>query len=156
MRYELLFLGKTREKYLEQGILDFHNRLSRYVELDIRVLKGKKVGDKEAEAKIKDEEGKLLLSRISPGAMVVALDPGGKALASEDLAEQLAQWETAGRRIISFLIGGHLGLSLDILSRADFVLSLSRMTFTHEMTRLLLLEQLYRARTIMAGTGYHK
>ena len=156
MRYEFLFLGKTREKYLELGILDFHKRLSRYVEIDIRVLKEKKAGEGQPESKLKEQEGNLLLSRISPGALVVALDPGGRMLASEELAAQLAQWETAGRRIISFVIGGHLGLPPEVLSRADFVLSLSLMTFTHEMTRLFLFEQLYRARTILAGTGYHK
>lgn len=156
MRFELLFLGKTREKYLDQGIEDFRKRLSRYIEIDIRVLKEKRAGEGEPEAKVKDEEGRLLLSRVSPGALVVALDPGGRMCSSEELATLVSQWENDGRRTISFMIGGHLGLSPEILSRADFVLSLSRMTFTHEMSRLLLLEQLYRARTILAGTCYHK
>ncbi|OGR07075.1 MAG: hypothetical protein A2511_11125 [Deltaproteobacteria bacterium RIFOXYD12_FULL_50_9] len=156
MRYELLFLGKTREKYLEQGIEDFYKRLSRYVEIDIRVLKERKAGGSEPAAVVKEQEGRVLLSRITPGALLVALDPGGRQLDSEELAKQLDQWEQDGRRLISFLIGGHLGLTSEVLARADFVLSLSRMTFTHEMTRLLLFEQLYRARTILAGTGYHK
>jgi 23S rRNA (pseudouridine1915-N3)-methyltransferase len=156
MRFELLFLGKTKEKYLEQGIVDFGKRLARYVDVDLRVLKGITAGEGEPGAKLKEEEGRLLLSRITPGALIVALDPGGRMLSSEELAAQISRWENDGRRTIAFLIGGHLGLAPEILARADFVLSLSLMTFTHEMTRLLLLEQLYRARTILAGTGYHK
>jgi 23S rRNA (pseudouridine1915-N3)-methyltransferase len=86
----------------------------------------------------------------------VALDRGGRQLSSEELAALLAKWRNEGQRCISFLIGGPLGLAPQLVAEADAVLALSKMTLTHEMARLFLIEQLYRAFTIMAGSGYHK
>jgi 23S rRNA (pseudouridine1915-N3)-methyltransferase len=102
------------------------------------------------------EEGKQLLSKIEKKAFVVALDPTGSALTSEQLAEKIELWENQAYPIIIFLIGGPTGLSNEVQERADFILSLSQMTFTHEMARFILLEQLYRAFSIKAGSKYHK
>ena len=155
LRLELLFPGKTREGYLAAGIEDFRRRLANFAEVEIKVLKEVKPGGKPP-AQVRQEEGLALLARLAPKALVVALDPGGRALSSEELARQLATWEEGGRRHLIFLLGGALGLAPEVLGRADYILSLSRLTFTHEIARLLLLEQLYRASTIRAGTGYHK
>jgi len=155
MQLEFLFPGKARESYLAAGIDDFRRRLANYAEGEIKVLKEIKPGRK-PEPQVRREEGQALLARLAPKTLVVALEPAGRALSSEELASQLADWEESGRRHLTFLVGGALGLAPEVLARADFKLSLSRLTFTHEMTRLLLLEQLYRAFNIRAGTAYHK
>lgn len=155
MRLEFLFLGKTREAYLAAGIDDYRQRLANYAEVEIRVLKEVRPVSK-PEAQVRQEEGVALLAHLPSKTMVVALDPGGRSLNSEELAKQIGEWEDGGRRKLSFLIGGALGLSPEVLARADYKLSLSRLTFTHEMARLLILEQLYRAFSIRAGSGYHK
>ncbi|MBU0482247.1 MAG: 23S rRNA (pseudouridine(1915)-N(3))-methyltransferase RlmH [Proteobacteria bacterium] len=155
MKFDLIFLGRTKAQYLTDGIDDFLARLKHYAEVQTRTLKVKEPG-KKPEAQIKDEEADILLSHLEPGTTVVALDPGGRQYSSEEFAEKIAFWEDTGRSHISILIGGPLGLSGKVLARADQVMSLSRMTFTHDMTRLIVLEQLYRALNIRKGTGYHK
>ena len=162
MRFELLFLGKTRAEYLARGIEDFAGRLGRYVELKITTIKAprppKSGGPKNdgEEGRLIREEGRLLLSHWPAGTRLVALDPGGSMPTSPALAELLTRWQEQGAGHITFVLGGPLGLAPEVLARADLVLSLSALTFTHEMARLLLLEQLYRAWTIKIGSGYHK
>jgi 23S rRNA (pseudouridine1915-N3)-methyltransferase len=156
VRFEFIFLGKTREEFLAAGIDHFLKRLQHYVAAEVKIIKEKKWSSQEEEEKIKEEEGRLLLARISRPSLVVALDRGGRQLSSEELPALLSKWQNEGQRCVSFLIGGPLGLPSQLVAEADAVLALSRMTFTHEMARLLLIEQLYRAFTIMAGSGYHK
>ena len=159
MKIILPLLGKTREQYLVSGIDDFAGRLRRFVQLELPVLKEKKNATKEDPARLQNEEGQILLGSVSQlggAAKVVALAPAGRQLSSEELAELLSRWEDQGVREIAFLIGGPTGLAPELIEKADYVLSLSRMTFTHEMARLLVLEQLYRAFSIKAETGYHK
>lgn len=156
MRLELLFLGRTKEKFLAAGIEHFLKRLSHYLPTEIKTIKEKRWSPREAEEKIREEEGRQLLAKCSRPSLIVALDPGGRPVSSEELAALVAGWQEGGQRCVSFLIGGPLGLSPQVLAEADAVLALSRMTFTHEMARLILVEQLYRACTIQAGTGYHK
>lgn len=159
MKIILPLLGKTREQYLAAGINDFAGRLRRFVQLDLPVLKEKKNAAREDPARLQQEEGQLLLGSVphSGGAVkLIALAPAGQQLSSEELAELVSRWEDQGVRELAFLIGGPTGLAAEIIQKADYVLSLSRMTFTHEMARLLVLEQLYRAFSIKAGTGYHK
>ncbi len=155
MKFELIFLGKTKAAYISAGIDDFCSRLKHYADINVRTLKVKAPG-KKPEAKIKNEEAEILLSHLAGNTMVVALDPKGKLLSSEDLAEKIEFWEGSGRQHITILIGGPLGLAQKVLDRADQVISLSKMTFTHDMTRLIILEQLYRAFNISRRTGYHK
>ncbi|MCX5876869.1 MAG: 23S rRNA (pseudouridine(1915)-N(3))-methyltransferase RlmH [Deltaproteobacteria bacterium] len=159
MKIILPFLGKTKEQYLAAGIDDYAGRLRRYAQLDLPVLKEKKNATKEDTARQQTEEGQILLGslpQLGGATKVVALAPAGQQLSSEDLADLLCRWEDQGVREIAFLIGGPTGLAPELVQKADYVLSLSRMTFTHEMARLLVLEQLYRAFSIKAGTGYHK
>lgn len=155
MRIDLLFLGKTRKNYLAAGIDDFCQRLKRYADVDVRILKDVKPASK-PDLKVKQEEGALLLAHLAPKSFLVALDPGGRQLSSEKLAVCLGDWRDCGRNHITIVLGGSLGLSAEVLARADLQLSLSKMTFTHEMARLLIVEQLYRAFNILHGTGYHK
>ncbi|MBU0485570.1 MAG: 23S rRNA (pseudouridine(1915)-N(3))-methyltransferase RlmH [Proteobacteria bacterium] len=155
MNFEFIFPGKTREKYLATGIDDFCSRLKHHARIDIKIIKETKCVDPKDE-KAKEAEGEAILKHVSKGSVLVALDLTGQQMSSEGLAKQLAEWQDGGCRKISFVIGGPDGLPANVVSRADKILSLSKMTLTHEMARLLLMEQLYRAFTILAGTGYHK
>lgn len=155
MRLELLFLGKTKEKYLAAGIDDYAKRLSRYLKVEIKTLKERKAKKGVPENLLIEKESEKLMQN-SQGSYLVCLDRTGKQMDSLELAKQMERWEMQGIKKISFAIGGHLGLSSAILYKADLVLSFSPMTFTHEISRLLLLEQLYRACTIKAGEKYHK
>jgi 23S rRNA (pseudouridine1915-N3)-methyltransferase len=155
LRLELLFLGKTKEKYLATGIDDYVKRLSRYLKVEIKTLKEGKAQKGVPENLLIEKESEKLMQN-SQGSYLVCLDRTGKQMDSLELAKQMERWEMQGIKKISFAIGGHLGLSSAILYKADLVLSFSPMTFTHEMSRLLLLEQLYRACTIKAGEKYHK
>jgi 23S rRNA (pseudouridine1915-N3)-methyltransferase len=156
MRFEFLFLGKTRDEFLAAGIDHFLKRLKHYVPAEIKIIKEKKWSLQEAEERIREEEGRMLLARVSQPSLVVALDRAGRQVSSEELAALLAAWRNQGQRSISFLIGGPLGLPARLAREADAALALSRMTLTHDMARLLLIEQLYRGFTILAGSGYHK
>lgn len=154
MKFVFLFLGKTREKYLDAGIRDFTKRLERFVSVEIVILK-EKSSKKLPQDVLKKNEAEQLLERCHNSSFIVALDPAGKEIDSEALADHVLKWEENGFRDVHFVIGGHYGLHNDILQKADFVLSLSKMTFTHEMTRLILMEQLYRGCMIKAGRNYH-
>ena len=155
MRLEFLFLGKTKESFLEAGITDYAKRLSRYLKIEIRIIKEGRAKKGEPDNFLIEKESDKLLQNIQ-GSYLVCLDRTGKQMDSLVLAKQMVRWEMQGIKKISFVIGGHLGLSKTILKKSDLVLSFSPMTFTHEMTRLLMLEQLYRACTINAGEKYHK
>jgi 23S rRNA (pseudouridine1915-N3)-methyltransferase len=155
LRFELLFIGKTKESYLAAGIADYAKRLARYIPTEIKTVKEKKINKSEPED-LQIEKASETLRQNIQGSYLVCLDRKGKQLDSLGFAAQLDRWEMQGQKKISFVIGGPLGLSHAILKKADLVLSFSTMTFTHEMARLLLLEQLYRACTIKAGEKYHK
>ncbi|NOX25459.1 MAG: 23S rRNA (pseudouridine(1915)-N(3))-methyltransferase RlmH [Deltaproteobacteria bacterium] len=154
MKFELIVLGKTNEEYLAAGIADFQKRLQRYCQVTIKTVKERRgrIADK---ARLR-EEGSQLLAQVAADSLIVALDRTGRQLSSLELAENIGRWRDSGKRVVTFIIGGPLGLSPEVLERAAMVISLSKMTFTHEMARLLLFEQLYRGFAILAGTKYHK
>ncbi len=155
MKIELLLLGKAKDSYLEQGIREYGGRIKHYTSLLLTVLKFKRKNGW-TEAQERQEEGAVLLAATAPATVVVALDASGRQLTSEGFADLISRWEMEGRKKVSFLIGGPTGHSQAVLDRADYRLSLSTMTFTHDMVRLFLLEQIYRAYTIKAGEKYHK
>ena len=155
MIFELLLLGKTKDSYLSEGIAEFAGRLQHYTRVSIKHIQHKKKSQWSEEQE-KEEDGRLLLSHVPAGALKVALDFRGRQFTSEGLADLIGQWEQQGLKQVSLLVGGPLGHSKTLVDKADLLLSLSQMTFTHDMTRLFLLEQLYRAHTIRAGEKYHK
>jgi len=155
MKIQLLFLGKTKETYLTMGIDDFSNRLSHYTQLEITSIKIKNLKGK-SDREIRAYESGLLSKHIEPNAYRVALDSTGVQLSSDELSQMIETLEKRSVKKLCFVIGGPLGLANEQKQRADVILSLSPMTFTHDMCRLLLLEQLYRAYTIKAGEKYHK
>jgi len=154
MKFVFPFLGRTREKFLDEGIMDYAGRLSRFVQVEIPVIKTRSPKNI-PELVFKQQEAELLLERVKTPCFVVALDSSGRKTDSPGLAELIDGWELQGQQSVYFLIGGHLGLDDTVLRKADLVLSLSQLTFTHEMCRLILLEQLYRAWMIKTGQKYH-
>ena len=159
MRINIVCVGKIKEKYLKLGIDEFKKRLSKYCKLEIIELEDEKapenLSDKEM-LMIKEKEGKKILSKIKDNSYVIALAIDGKNLSSEELAETINKLGVRGISNITFVIGGSLGLSDEVLSRADYKLSFSKMTFPHQFMRLILLEQVYRAYRIKNGEPYHK
>ena len=144
---------------MEQGINEYKKRLSRYCELKVYEVADEKapenLSEKEMEI-IKDKEGERILSKIPSNSYVIALEIKGKDLTSEKLAEKIDELMVDGYSDITFVIGGSLGLSKNVLDRVDYKLSFSKMTFPHQLMRLILLEQIYRSFRIMKNEPYHK
>jgi len=159
MNIDILAVGKIKEKYLNEGIGEYSKRLSRYCSLNIIEVDDEKapenLSDKEMEM-IKAKEGEKLMSKIPSGAFVVALAIEGKQLSSQALSEKISDIMVDGNSHIVFVIGGSLGLSGEILKRANLKLSFSKMTFPHQLMRMILLEQIYRSFRIMRNEPYHK
>ena len=155
MKIELLFLGKTKDSYIEKGIQDFSRRLSHYTGVDLTTIKVKSQKGKSDE-EVKRYESSLLEEYIRPGDHRIVLDSRGTSMSSEVFSQKISSLEQRGVKRACVIIGGPLGVAEDQLEKADMILSLSKMTFTHDMVRLFILEQLYRAYTIKAGEKYHK
>ncbi|HBT47912.1 MAG TPA: 23S rRNA (pseudouridine(1915)-N(3))-methyltransferase RlmH [Peptococcaceae bacterium] len=159
MEIYIVAVGRVRERYLQDGIKEYLKRLRPYARVDIiegpeeRVPGNPTPGE---EGRILALEGRSLLRLVPDGAYIIALDREGKMLSSQELAEHLAGLALQGRSQVAFVIGGTLGLSREVLDRAHFKLSFSRMTFPHQLMRLILLEQLYRAFKIGRGEPYHR
>lgn len=154
MKHEILFLGKTKDKFLSDGIGDYHSRLKHYTNFKISVIKDTSGTKGRNNKKLRQSE--LLMKAVPPGAFKVVLDATGRQFTSEAFAKRIQKWEVDGVKQVVYLIGGPEGHSPHLLEIADLQLSLSKMTFTHDMVRLLLVEQIYRAYTIKAGEKYHK
>lgn len=159
MNIKIITVGKIKEKYIQEGIKEYSKRLSRYCILDIIEIDDEKapenLSDKEMEI-VKQKEGERILGKIPQNSFVVALAIEGKQLSSEDLAEKMSDVMVQGINDITFIIGGSLGLSPEVLNSSDFKLSFSKMTFPHQLMRLILLEQVYRAWRIIKNEPYHK
>jgi 23S rRNA (pseudouridine1915-N3)-methyltransferase len=154
MKHELLCLGKIKERFLAEGVAEYIGRLCHYTDFTLTMLKDRSKAA--TPGGVVEAEGLTLLRAVSPGALVVALDPGGRQMSTEVFTRLLGTWEMRGIKQVCYLIGGPDGHAREVIERADVLLSLSPMTFTHDMARLLLVEQLYRAYTIKAGEKYHK
>jgi 23S rRNA (pseudouridine1915-N3)-methyltransferase len=159
VQIRVLAVGKLKEQYLVEGIEEYSKRLGRYERLEIVELRAESFSEplsaKEVE-EILRREGERILKEIKPRSFLVALDRGGRALSSEELAEEIQRAALAGSSQLVFVIGGSLGLDERVLKRADLVLSFSKFTFPHQLMRLILLEQIYRAFTILNNERYHK
>jgi 23S rRNA (pseudouridine1915-N3)-methyltransferase len=156
MKIKIIVVGKTREKFLQQGEQEFQRRLKHYCQLEQVIVKEEKIISNKTEQIIKSKEAERILAQLTKGSFIIALDRESDQFSSEELAKFLQQKMNEGYGEVIFIIGGTLGLGEPVLNSAAKTLSLSKMTFTHEMSRLILLEQLYRAFTILKGTKYHK
>ena len=159
MKLRIVCIGKLKERFYTEAAAEFKKRLSRFCELEIVELPDEKVADSPSPAEIervKNIECRRIAEKLAQGDYVVALDPRGKEMTSEQLADKLSEIMLAGSSRIAFLIGGSHGLTDEIRSRADLVLSFSKMTFSHQIFRIMLLEQVYRAFKILNNEPYHK
>lgn len=159
MKITIVAVGKVKEKFYRDAIAEFEKRLSKYCKLEIVEVADEKTPDNASaaqELQIKAKEGDRILSSIKDDMHVIALAIEGKQLSSTELADKIDKLGISGRSSIAFVIGGSLGLDERVLKRADFKLSFSPMTFPHQLMRVILLEQIYRAYRIIAGEPYHK
>ncbi len=159
MKITLVTVGKIKERFFADAIKEYEKRLSRYCRLEIVQVSDEKTPEKASEAKarqIREREGERILAQLKEGAYVIALAIEGKMASSEELGKKLEKLGITGKSQVVFVIGGSLGLSEAVLKRADEQLSFSRMTFPHQLMRVILLEQIYRSYRIIAGEPYHK
>ncbi len=159
MNIFVISVGKLKEKYWVDAVKEYARRLGAYCRLELIEVKEVRLPDRAGEAEetaVKQAEGEEILRRIKDNMYVVTLEIGGKALSSEQLAEKIDRLAVDGISSIAFVIGGSLGLSEAVSSRADFKLSFSKMTFPHQMMRVILLEQIYRSFKIIRNETYHK
>jgi len=155
MKITLMTVGKTSSPYVAAGLADYAKRIARYHAFEIIELPGLRKAKNLPEAEQKEREGAAILKKISPAAHVVLLDEHGRQHTSPQLAQQLNRWLLSGKKQLVFLIGGAYGFSDALYQRADERLALSKMTFSHQIVRLLFAEQLYRAFTILRNEPYH-
>ena len=159
MKITVIAVGKIKEKFYTDAIAEYSKRLSRYCRLEVIQVADEKTPDGASEAQerqIKEKEGSRILAQIKDGAYVIALAVQGTMLSSEQLASKLNKLGVDGQSQIVLIIGGSLGLSDEVLKRADYHLSFSPMTFPHQLMRVILLEQIYRSYRIINGEPYHK
>lgn len=155
MKITLLTVGKTENNYLQQGIKVYIDRLGHYIKFDtIEVQLPAKLKSQNAEL-VKEAEGKIILKHFSSADMIILLDEKGKTYTSEEFATYLQRFMNAGVRNLMFVVGGAFGFSKEVYDAAQARLSLSAMTFSHQMVRLFFTEQLYRAFTIIRNEPYH-
>ena len=156
MKIKIIALGKIKEKFLKDGIDEFLKRLTPYTSMEIVELTPIEIIDDNLINKALDEEAKKILAQIKDDSFVITLEINGKQLSSEELAEKINEITNAGISELVFVIGSSCGISTKVSQRADFKLSMSKMTFLHQFARLLLIEQIYRAFKIIKGEKYHK
>ena len=159
MKISVIAVGKIKEKYLKDALAEYSKRLSRYCKLEIIEVADEKTPDQASEAAedlIRAKEGERILKHIRDDMFVITLEIGGKMLTSEEFADKIETLGVQGKSSIAFVIGGSIGLGKEVLKRSDFALSFSKMTFPHQLMRVVLLEQVYRGYRIMNGEPYHK
>ncbi|MGI6778231.1 MAG: 23S rRNA (pseudouridine(1915)-N(3))-methyltransferase RlmH [Acetivibrionales bacterium] len=159
MKITIVAVGKLKEKYLKDGISEYSKRLSRFCSLEIIEVADEKAPENLSaaeEANVKAAEAERILKRIKEGSLVIALDVKGSSFDSEAFAAKFQSFFISGGSHITFIIGGSLGLDEELLKKARLRFSLSSLTFPHQLTRLILMEQIYRAFKIINGETYHK
>lgn len=159
MKITLITVGKIKEKYLRDAIGEYSKRLSRYCKLEVVEVADEKTPDNASETvenQIRQKEAERILKHIKEDSYVITLEINGKMLDSPGLAEKIENLGTKGESHLTFVIGGSIGLGEEVLKSSDFGLSFSKMTFPHQLMRVILLEQIYRSFRIINGEPYHK
>lgn len=159
MQVKIITVGKLKEKYWCDAVKEYVKRLRAYTKVDIVEVAEERSPDQPSTAEIENckiKEGERIKKHLSPSFFVIPLAIEGKMVSSEELAQRIDRWTVEGKSQLAFIIGGSYGLSKDIINEANFLLSFSLMTFPHQMMRVVLLEQVYRAFKIMRGEPYHK
>jgi 23S rRNA (pseudouridine1915-N3)-methyltransferase len=155
MKIKLIVVGKTEDAYLEEGIEKYMKRIGHYIAFELMYLPDVKSGSKMSSDKLKEEEGKQILSKIQPNDYVILMDERGSIFSSVEFSKFLQKKMNASTSNLIFVIGGAFGFSNDVYQRAQETMALSKMTFSHQMVRLFFIEQVYRAFTIIKGEKYH-
>lgn len=155
MKIKLLAIGKTSEDYLKEGMAIYLKRLKHYLPFEYQELPDVKNPKNLSSAQIKEQEGQSIIAQLQAGDFLMLLDEGGKQFSSEGFAQLIEKKNISGVRTLVFVIGGAYGFSPPVYERADGQMSLSKMTFSHQMVRLFALEQMYRAQSILKGEPYH-
>ena len=159
MKIKIVTVGKLKEKYLKDGIAEYSKRISRFAKLEMIELADEKTPDKASEIenqKILETEGARILSKVGERDFVLVLAIEGKTFSSEEFSKQLEEASIKGYTTLTFIIGGSLGLAPSVKNRANLSVSFGRLTLPHQLMRLVLVEQIYRAFTIQQGSPYHK
>lgn len=159
MKITIITVGKIKEKYLKDAIAEYTKRLSKYCKLEIVEVADEKTPDNASEVveeQIRSKEAERILRYVKDDAFVITLEIHGKQLSSEELAERIEKLGVQGTSHIIFIIGGSIGLGKEVLAKSNFALSFSKMTFPHQLMRVILLEQIYRSYRIISGEPYHK
>ena len=159
MKITIITVGKIKEKYLKDAIAEYSKRLTKYCKLDIVEVADEKTPDNASEIveeAIRDKEAERIMKHVKDDMYVVTLEIGGKMLTSEELSKKIERLGIQGKSDVAFVIGGSIGLGKAVLKRSDYALSFSKMTFPHQLMRVILLEQIYRSYRIMNGEPYHK
>lgn len=156
MKIKIIALGKIKEKYIQSGIDEFLKRLTPYAQIKVVELQPLEIKDENLTNKILLQEGEKILSNIKPTDFVITMEIKGKELSSEEFAQKLEDLTNSGTQEIVFVIGSSCGIGKNVSARANFKMSMSKMTFLHEFARLILVEQIYRAFKIIKGETYHK
>lgn len=156
MNIKIIALGKIKEKFLKEGIDEFLKRLTPYASVEILELSPIEIKDENLTQKVLDQEGEKILSHIKPQSFVITMEIKGKMLSSEEFAKKIEDLTNDGISEIVFVIGSSCGISANVSARANFKMSMSKMTFLHQFARLILVEQIYRAFKIIKGETYHK
>ncbi|VTY15044.1 23S rRNA (pseudouridine(1915)-N(3))-methyltransferase RlmH [uncultured Streptococcus sp.] len=159
MKIKVVTVGKLKEKYLRDGIAEYTKRISRFANLEMIELSDEKTPDKASESenqKILEIEGQRILSKVADRDFVIVLAIEGKILSSEEFSKQLEEASIKGFSTLTFIIGGSLGLAPIVKKRANLSISFGRLTLPHQLMRMVLVEQIYRAFTIQQGSPYHK
>ncbi len=159
MNIQVVAVGKVKEKYINDGINEYLKRLKPYANIEIKEVSDEKAPENlssKEEEQVKRREGEKILALIKPNRTVIALAIEGRNISSEQLAGTLAEYALVGKSDLTFVIGGSLGLHSTVIERADLLLSFGKMTFPHQLMRLILMEQIYRAFRINRGEPYHK
>ena len=159
MKITVITVGKIKEKFLKDAIAEYSKRLSKYCKLEIIEVADEKTPDQASELVedgIRNKEADRIMKYVKDDAFVITLEIKGKLLTSEELADKINQLGIQGKSHITFIIGGSIGLGQEVLKRSDYALSFSKMTFPHQLMRVILLEQVYRSYRIINGEPYHK
>ena len=159
MKITVITVGKIKEKYLKDAIAEYSKRLSKYCKLEIVEVADEKTPDNASETvenQIRAKEGERILKYVKDDAYVVTLEIKGRQVTSEELADRIETLGIQGKSHLVFVIGGSIGLGREVLRRSDYALSFSKMTFPHQLMRVILLEQIYRSYRIINGEPYHK
>ena len=159
MKITVITVGKIKEKYLKDAIAEYSKRLSKYCKLEIIEVADEKTPDNASEVvedSIRSKEAERILKYVKDDAYIITLEIGGNQLSSEELADKIDKLGVQGTSHIVFIIGGSIGLGKEVLNKSNYALSFSKMTFPHQLMRVILLEQVYRSYRIISNEPYHK